>query len=210
MNKSQLKSKIALLFAILLVGVIFLNSLAMSISGAPEQYFPLESTEATVSTDIAPTSPQESTVSSSDSIGDKKLPIFNMYEPKYESSELIEDTIPEEPSEPSESSEPSDPYVLESIGTFKLTAYCPCTACSGPWGNNTDSGVIAQPNHTVAVDKSVITYGTKLYINGIVYTAEDCGSSVKGNIIDIFFNTHEEVDEFGLQYAEIYIVKDAD
>lgn len=104
--------------------------------------------------------------------------------------------------------QPSQP-LLESIGVFVLTAYCPCSDCSGPWKDMTSTGVIAQPTHTVAVDPKIIPYGTKLSINGVIYTAEDCGSSVKGNIIDIFFNTHDEVDEFGLQYAEVYIVKDA-
>lgn len=87
----------------------------------------------------------------------------------------------------------------EYLGQFKLTAYCGCRSCSGKWGTQTSSGATCQVNHTVAVDNKVIPEGTKLIINGIMYTAEDTGSGVKGNHIDIYFETHQETDNFGLQ-----------
>lgn len=65
----------------------------------------------------------------------------------------------------------------------------------------TSTGVIAQENHTIAVDPSVIPYGTKVRINGIVYTAEDCGSKVKGNAIDIFVEDPRQ-ERF---YEEVFI-----
>ena len=94
------------------------------------------------------------------------------------------------------------------LGNFKLTAYCPCKSCSGNWGNSTATGVKAKPNHTVAVDPKVIPYGTKLYINGTVYVAEDCGGAVKGNIIDIYFETHKEVNQFGRMWSDVYMIVD--
>ena len=41
---------------------------------------------------------------------------------------------------------------------------------------------------TIAVDPSVIPYGTKVYIKELdkVFTAEDTGGAIKGNTIDIF------------------------
>lgn len=98
---------------------------------------------------------------------------------------------------------------LVSLGVFKLTAYCPCYECSRGYGDSTATGVKAKPNHTIAVDPKVISYGTKIYINGTIYTAEDCGGSVKGKTIDIYFKTHKETINFGVQYAEVYIVEDA-
>ena len=92
-----------------------------------------------------------------------------------------------------------------SLGEFKLTAYCPCTECSGKWGDMTATGVRAKENHTIAVDPTVIPYGTEVIINGHTYVAEDCGSAVKGNVIDIYFDTHEEVDNFGVQYAKVFL-----
>ena len=44
---------------------------------------------------------------------------------------------------------------------------------------------------TIAVDPTVIPYGTKVYIKELdkVFTAEDCGGAIKGNTIDIFMTT---------------------
>lgn len=67
-------------------------------------------------------------------------------------------------------------------------------------------GTVAKPNHTIAVDLSVIPYGTQVVIDGITYTAEDCGGLVKGNHIDIYFDNHDEVVKFGLQYKEVKIL----
>lgn len=93
---------------------------------------------------------------------------------------------------------------LRNIGTYMLTAYCPCRECSGHYGNNTATGVKAKANHTIAVDPEVIPYGTVLWIKGKRYVAEDCGGAVKGNHIDIYFDTHAEVMEFGKKYADVY------
>jgi 3D (Asp-Asp-Asp) domain-containing protein len=92
----------------------------------------------------------------------------------------------------------------ESLGVFRITAYCPCYECSRGWGFKTSSGRIAQPNHTIAVDKSMIPYFTEISINEHIYVAEDTGGAIKGNCIDIFFSTHEEVAAFGVQYIEVY------
>lgn len=94
---------------------------------------------------------------------------------------------------------------LVSLGRFKLTAYCPCKHCSDNWGHQTSTGAIATEGRTVAVDPSVIPYGTVLIINGHEYIAEDCGGAIKGNKIDIFFESHEEALEFGVQYAEVFV-----
>ena len=102
----------------------------------------------------------------------------------------------------------SEEVLVEYLGEFRLTAYCPCEECSEGWGSMTSTGVLAQENHTIAVDPTVIPYGSKIIINGIIYTAEDCGGAIKNNIIDIYFNTHEEVDDFGMkENIKIYIIK---
>lgn len=93
-----------------------------------------------------------------------------------------------------------------SLGVFKLTAYCPCSSCSEGWGRNTSTGAVATANHTIAVDPRVIPYGSKILINGIVYTAEDKGGGVRGNHIDIFYNTHQEARALGTRYQEVFLV----
>ena len=95
---------------------------------------------------------------------------------------------------------------LVPLGTFKTTAYCPCYQCSEGWGRMTSSGVLATANHTVAVDKHVIPMGSRLLINGEEYTAQDVGGGVKGNHIDIYFNTHGETRQHGVRNAEVYLI----
>lgn len=95
---------------------------------------------------------------------------------------------------------------LKSLGEFKLTAYCPCEECSGGWGDLTATGVTAKPGRTIAVDPELFTYGTELSINGISYVTEDCGGGVKGKHIDIFFNTHSETVDFGVQKMEVFVI----
>ncbi|MDO4294905.1 MAG: 3D domain-containing protein [bacterium] len=95
---------------------------------------------------------------------------------------------------------------LQSLGVFKLTGYCPCNRCSEGWGRHTATGAIASSNHTIAVDPSVIPYGTQVMINGIIYTAEDRGGGVRGKHIDIFYDTHAETRQHGTTQAEVFLV----
>ena len=95
---------------------------------------------------------------------------------------------------------------MESLGEFKLTAYCPCKECTGDGDGITASGTVATQGRTIAVDPSVIPYGTVLVINGHEYIAEDSGTGwIEGKEIDIFFDDHQEAREFGEQYAEVFI-----
>lgn len=94
---------------------------------------------------------------------------------------------------------------LVSLSVFKLTAYCSCYSCSSHWGTQTATGTTTTEGRTVAVDPTVIPYGTVLIINGHEYVAEDCGGSVKGNHIDIYHESHEAAKEFGIQYAEVFV-----
>ena len=97
--------------------------------------------------------------------------------------------------------------LIRPTGVFKTTGYCPCRACSEGWGRHTCTGAVATAGHTIAVDPRVIPYGSKVMINGVVYTAEDRGGAVRGNHIDIFFNTHAETRQHGTQSAEVYLVQ---
>ena len=65
----------------------------------------------------------------------------------------------------------------------------------------------------VAVDPKVIPYGTRMfivsndgkYIYGIG-TAEDCGSSIKGNRLDLYFDTNAECWQFGIRNCTVYFL----
>lgn len=73
-------------------------------------------------------------------------------------------------------------------------------------GSNTASGVY--PHYgAVAVDPSVIPMGTKLYVEGYGYaTALDRGSAIRGNRIDLFFETQKEAMRWGLKRVKVYIL----
>ena len=100
---------------------------------------------------------------------------------------------------------------LIDMGEFKITAYCPCEGCSDGWGRRTYSGKTAEAGRTIAVDRSVIDIGSKVKIGKHIYIAEDTGGKVDGDHIDIFFNTHEEVEEFanrkGIKYINVWVVR---
>lgn len=88
------------------------------------------------------------------------------------------------------------------LGKFKLTAYCNCSKCCGKWSkyNSTASGTTPTQGRTVAM--AGVPFGTKLKINGNIYTVEDRGTAY--GHVDIFFNSHSEALKFGLQYADVY------
>lgn len=92
---------------------------------------------------------------------------------------------------------------LINIGEYKLTAYCSCERCCGKWSqfNKTASGTTPQQGRTVACNS--LKFGTRIVINGNIYTVEDTGN-MGTNVIDIYFNSHEAALNFGVQYAEVY------
>ncbi|SCH36572.1 MULTISPECIES: 3D domain-containing protein [unclassified Romboutsia] len=61
---------------------------------------------------------------------------------------------------------------------------------------------------TIAVDPSIIPYGTKVYIPQFnkTFIAEDCGGAIKGNKIDIYMNNEDSVYNWGRKTIDIYIV----
>lgn len=84
---------------------------------------------------------------------------------------------------------------------MKCTAYC-----NDPI---TSTGVKPRPMHTVAIDPSLIKYGTKIYIPyfDTIFTCEDCGGKIKGNRLDIYMHTYNECMQFGIQNLQVYIIE---
>jgi 3D (Asp-Asp-Asp) domain-containing protein len=97
--------------------------------------------------------------------------------------------------------------------TVVATAYCSCKICCGVYAENrpngivyTASGAVAKANHTIAVDTSVIPFGTQLKYGDVIYVAEDTGGAIKGNRIDIYFDDHSEALEWGRRTIEIEVI----
>lgn len=92
----------------------------------------------------------------------------------------------------------------ESLGTWKVTAYCPLECCNGKgraW--TTASGAPMEAGKTVAVGG--LPFGTELMINGQLYVVQDRG--VKGKHVDILFPDHDSALAFGVKKAEVFIKK---
>ena len=138
----------------------------------------------------------------------------------YENEEIFEEMY-EEPEQIEVEQEPEkEEPKLVSLGNFRLTAYCSCQKCCGYWAtvrpvdeNGKEivygsSGEVLTAGVSVAVDTSVIPYGSELLINGTKYIAHDTGSGINGNCIDVYHDDHQKAVEFGLQYAEVFLVEE--
>ncbi|MBO9599910.1 MAG: LysM peptidoglycan-binding domain-containing protein [Cohnella sp.] len=100
---------------------------------------------------------------------------------------------------------------------IKATAYSDSIEENGKWGAVDYMGNALKLG-TIAVDPKVIPLGTKLYITGydfsglpaggMVGTATDIGSAIKGNRVDIFVpGSRSFVSDFGIQNVKVYILK---
>lgn len=108
---------------------------------------------------------------------------------------------------------------INQIGTgtavYTVTAYCPCRRCCGNYSPevrggepHTSTGTIPQEGRTIAVDPSIIPYGTKIYIEGYgTFVAEDCGGAIKGRHIDMYFDSHEKAKQFGSRKLQCTVVQ---
>lgn len=98
---------------------------------------------------------------------------------------------------------------LQYIAEFDITAFCACSYCCGSNADGiTATGTKATEGRTISVDPEVIPLGSKVYIEDLgCFVAEDTGSAIKGNIIDMYMVSHEAALQFGRQHKDVYIVK---
>lgn len=95
---------------------------------------------------------------------------------------------------------------LNYLGKFKITYYCNCRKCCGKWaGGATKSGTMPTAGRTIAVDPRVIPLDSQVIIDGVTYAAEDTGSAIKGNKIDIYVSSHQQALELGTKKSDVYI-----
>jgi uncharacterized protein YabE (DUF348 family) len=100
-------------------------------------------------------------------------------------------------------------YRYVEMRVMEATAYYPGPESCGIYARNgrTYTGKKAGFG-TVAVDKRIIPLGTKLYIEGYGYAeATDIGAAIKGNRIDLCFETYREAEMFGRRKVKVYILE---
>ena len=104
------------------------------------------------------------------------------------------------------------PHCVKCDGEINPIKYDDCEKYYLTDDGITYSGVKATPGVTVAVDTSIIPLGSDVlvdYGDGIInyYRADDTGSAIKGNKLDLCVSSHEEAINLGVRTATVYWVE---
>lgn len=92
------------------------------------------------------------------------------------------------------------------VVTMNATAYCPCASCNGSWAGQPSTMGLKVQHGIVAVDPKFIPLGTKLYVEGYGYAiAADTGGAIKGNRIDLCYNSHREALSSGWGHTNVTV-----
>lgn len=99
------------------------------------------------------------------------------------------------------------------INNVTVTAYTAGAVSTGksaehPQYGITASGARVTEGRTIAVDPKVVPMGWWVYIEGIGFRrAEDTGSAIKGNIVDVYFDSLSNAQRFGTKRGyTMYII----
>jgi len=102
------------------------------------------------------------------------------------------------------------------LGEFTITAYTAGAESTGKKPGDraygiTKSGEPVTEEITIASDWNVIPPGTWVYIEDVGYRqAQDIGSDIKGNRIDLYIPELVQADEWGVQQKHVWIVENVD
>jgi 3D (Asp-Asp-Asp) domain-containing protein len=93
---------------------------------------------------------------------------------------------------------------------MRVTAYCPCSSCCGEYSDGiTACGYEILPGDTFVAADRRYPFRTEMLIPGYSNSQPvkvlDRGGAIKGNRLDVFFATHEEALQWGVQYLEVNV-----
>ena len=138
---------------------------------------------------------------------------LNSYIPLLNSSttiNLAKEGISNAKARISELNTPTVPTTSTEVGTAIKTLTMESTAYYGHGITASGLKPVRNPDgiSTIAVDPDVIPLGTKVYVSGYgLAIAADTGGAIKGNIIDVFLNTHEECISWGRRQVTVQILE---
>ncbi len=111
--------------------------------------------------------------------------------------------------------------------TMEVTGYCACQICCGwerSWFGLGPAVIASGPNKgkpkevgvtaagtkaqvgTVAADTRYYPFGTVVYVPGYGWgRVEDRGGAIKGQKLDLFFNSHQDALEWGRQKKNVQV-----
>lgn len=89
-----------------------------------------------------------------------------------------------------------------------ISAYCPCQKCCGKWANvlprRTASGHVIRPGDKFVAAPKNVPFGTMIDIPGYGRVPVlDRGGAIKGNKLDVYFDTHEQALKWGRRYLKV-------
>lgn len=88
------------------------------------------------------------------------------------------------------------------------TAYEPGPVSCGPTADGYTALGLKATRGIIAVDPRVIPFWTKVYVDGYGYAvAGDTGSAIKGNRIDVCYDTLDEALRWGVKRVKVYILE---
>lgn len=94
-----------------------------------------------------------------------------------------------------------------TVLTMVATAYDGCYQCNKPYYGYPSYIGLPLARGIVAVDPRVIPMGTRLYVEGYGNAiAADQGNAIKGNRIDLFFDTHAQALKYGMKTVKVTIL----
>lgn len=200
MKKTRLIAGIILTAMILSVTSAFYSGITESISGSNHNEDSLHVIKSANNTDVLKSANE---VETSNQIADAEKKTS-----KDNKKEKVNKKASKKDGKTAKTSQKKDKKTKKenkSLGTFKVTAYCGCSACCGKSNGITASGTKATEGRTIAADTSKYPFGTELVIDGKTYVVEDRGGAISGNRIDVYFNSHSEALQWGVRYCEVKI-----
>lgn len=95
---------------------------------------------------------------------------------------------------------------------MRVTAYCTCPKCCGKFSDGITANLhkIRPGDRFVAADKRY-AFGTKMIIPGYnnerAVDVKDRGRLIKGNRLDVFFNSHQTAQKWGARYLDVMVLE---
>ena len=96
----------------------------------------------------------------------------------------------------------------QPVKTIRVTAYCPCEKCCGKWSDGqTASGYWIKPGDKFVAAPKHIPFGTMFivpgYNNNKPVEVRDRGGAITVERLDVYFDTHQEALNWGVEYLEV-------
>jgi 3D (Asp-Asp-Asp) domain-containing protein len=93
---------------------------------------------------------------------------------------------------------------------MRVTGYCPCAKCCGKYsdGKTASGHAIRDGDVFVAADKTY-AFGTEMIVPGYNDSEPvqvlDRGGAIRGDRLDVFFNSHKEAMQWGVRYLWVKV-----